>query len=91
MQIKHLEFYEFSFVIFHNFTIHSAKCKNNRKTFVDLNDNKSKPIQKSKVNAENLFEGTAAEKDRNGDVADILEETIQELNGIISSLKKIST
>lgn len=44
--------------------------------------------QNNKFDEELSFENKKGNED--GDVADILEETIEELNGIISTLKKIS-
>lgn len=44
--------------------------------------------QNNKFDEELSFENKKENED--GDVADILEETIEELNGIISTLKKIS-
>lgn len=62
-----------------------AKCKNNKNSLDDRAE-LSKSMQRNKLLAEESFENHSED----GDVADILEETIEELNGIISSLKKIS-
>lgn len=56
----------------------------------DDHTDRSKLMRKNNKLVEETCVDANENENSNGDVADILEETIEELNGIISTLKKIS-